>query len=150
MPRRINRNTRRALKEVGVADSPSKDNRMLVESDLFSLLFDGNTPFIKQGSSVVAAGETEEAVVFATDTSGDSVDPALVAFPDADYQVFLTLEKDDAATACEKAWVKESTRVATGFTIEVEIDPDDGGSETATVHWIAIRTVLAAEKLTLV
>lgn len=138
MPRRINRNTRRALKQVGVSDSPSKDNRMIVESDLFALLFDGDTPFIKQGSAVVAAGTTEEAVAFAT------------VMADANYQIFLTLEKDDAATACEKVWVKTATRVVGGFTVEVEVDPNAGGSETATVHWVAMRTVLAAEKLTLI
>lgn len=137
MPRRINRNTRRALKEVGVADSPSKDNRMIVESDLFTLLFDGDTPFIKHGTAVVPNGATEIAVLLATAHSD---------FPDTDYQVFLTVDQK-AAALTKQAWVKAATLATTGFTIQVDADPADAAG--CDVHWVALRTVKAAEKLTL-
>ena len=135
MSLRVNRNTRRALRQVGVADTPSKDNRMIVESDLFTLLFDGDTPFIKHGTSTIPNAATEIAVAFAGDD-----------FPDTDYQVLLTVERLDAAVANTVAWVKDGTRAVGGFTIESVAPADAAG---CAVHWVAIRTVKAAEKLTL-
>lgn len=142
-PMKMSRATARALQETQKQAAPSTTNRFLTEQDVFDMVFDGDSPFIKYGfmdlehDDPPAGGSTTEfPLTFTTAFAAGS-----------SRQILLVVDQNDGA-ASKFAWVKAGTNAVTGFTAVLDAAP--GAGKTARIHWFAVRAVLAAEKLALI
>ena len=141
-PMKMSRAAGRALMEAQKAAAPSTTNRFLTEQDVFDMVLDGDSPFLKYGfvdlehDDPPGGGSTTEfPVTYTTAFAAGS-----------DRQIILVVDKGDGSDA-ENALVKEATNLVTGFT--AVLDQVGGAGNTTRIHWIAVRAVLAAEKLAL-
>lgn len=141
-PIKMSRGTARALTETQRQAAPSKTNRFLTEQDVFDMVLDGDSPFIKYGfvdlvhDTPPGGGSTTEfPVTFTT------------AFAAASTRQILLVVDRGAGSSAESAFIKNGTNLVTGFT--AVLDQVGGAGNTTRIHWFAIRPVLDAEKLAL-
>ena len=141
-PPKMSRGAARALTETQRQAAPSATNRFLTEQDIFDMVLDGDSPFIKYGfvdlehDDPPGGGSTTEFPV----TYGTAFAAA------STRQIFLVVDKA-AGSDADSARVKVDTNAVGGFT--AVLDQVGGAGNTTRIHWFAIRAVLAAEKLAL-